>query len=345
MQGGLIVKSLNRVDPAGTINVAHHPAFVLPAGFETPADYLWHLAKHGLRQAYGIETPPPGPDQPENVIAARLRTEFEAVTQNGLTHAFLVVADLIRWSRSKDILVGPGRGALCGSLLAYVLGITQVDPVRFDLSLALPCSVGQIFCIEVCCGKRQHLIRYLRRKYGRDHLSLMLSVEGRAKTHAAAVAVSNVPVGDVAPVSVVKRRLPVAQFTRRALQARGVLILHLLEFQVLSDLQRCIRTLHEQSGIDISLPGVPLDDPDTFALLRRGETTGLVHFGRCETRNLLTELQPRTFDALVPLFKAAPPATMPRTHAVSYTLIAYWAAYLRAHFPQHTAHWDCHRHD
>ncbi|MCA9736097.1 MAG: DNA polymerase III subunit alpha, partial [Gemmatimonadetes bacterium] len=103
----------------------HLPNFPLPDRYSDPNDYLVHLSEEGARARYGDPLPDP--------VRERLDYELGVITQTGYAGYFLIVWDFIAWARSKDIPVGPGRGSAAGSLVAYALGITNLDPIRFDL--------------------------------------------------------------------------------------------------------------------------------------------------------------------------------------------------------------------
>src|SRR5262249_57873339 len=100
------------------------PKSDVPAG--TPLDsYLEHLAFEGLKRRYG--------SSPADAVVERLRYELSIVTKMGFSGYFLVVWDFIAFARRQGISVGPGRGSSAGSLVAYCLGITNVDPVSYGL--------------------------------------------------------------------------------------------------------------------------------------------------------------------------------------------------------------------
>src|SRR5438477_1794669 len=101
------------------------PSFPLPTGVETENELLIRLAEEGARERYGTELPPN--------VRERLDYELGVITKTGYAGYFLIVADFIRAARQKGIPVGPGRGSSAGSIVAYSLKITDVDPLKFDL--------------------------------------------------------------------------------------------------------------------------------------------------------------------------------------------------------------------
>ncbi|WP_277212302.1 DNA polymerase III subunit alpha [Isoptericola croceus] len=108
------------------------PSFPTPDGFADSTAYLKHLVSVGAVRRYSDESATSTKDLPDEV-RARLRYEFEVIKSSGFGDYFLIVADVISWARDQGILVGPGRGSAAGSLVAYALGITNIDPLRHNL--------------------------------------------------------------------------------------------------------------------------------------------------------------------------------------------------------------------
>ncbi|WP_454107956.1 DNA polymerase III subunit alpha [Microbacterium ginsengisoli] len=153
------------------------PTFVIPDGFATNRDYLFHLLREGASTRYG------GIDGP---LRERVMAEMDVIESAGMVDYFLVVHDLIDWARStrssvpggpekKPILVGPGRGSAGGSEVAYLLGITQIEPRRYGLLFERFYERGRSeppdIDIDFPQGRRQEVIQYLRDKYGEDHVA------------------------------------------------------------------------------------------------------------------------------------------------------------------------------
>jgi DNA polymerase-3 subunit alpha len=142
----------------------HLPAFPLPETHSDESDYLEFLALEGAKSRYGD----PLPDE------ARERFDYEMGVIRGTGYAgyFLIVQDFIRWAREHDIPVGPGRGSAAGSLIAYSLGITNLDPLEFDLLFERFLNPERISMpdidIDFCYERRGEVIEYTRDKYGKD---------------------------------------------------------------------------------------------------------------------------------------------------------------------------------
>ena len=156
------------------------PAFPLPAGAGSENAYLVALAEAGARERYGD----PLPDDARQ----RLDYELEVITTTGYAGYFLIVADFIRAAREKGIPVGPGRGSSAGSIVAYALHITNIDPLRFDLLFERFLNPERVSMpdidVDFCMERRGEVIEYVREKYGRDSVGQIITF-GTLKSRAA----------------------------------------------------------------------------------------------------------------------------------------------------------------
>ena len=109
----------------------------------------------------------------------RLTLELEVIIQMGFAAYFLIVADFIRWARANDVPVGPGRGSGAGSLVAYVLGITALDPIQYDLLFERFLNPERVslpdFDVDFCIEGRDRVIEYVNRKYGHEKVSQIIT--------------------------------------------------------------------------------------------------------------------------------------------------------------------------
>jgi DNA polymerase-3 subunit alpha len=149
----------------------HLPAFPLPEGQTDENAFLERLALAGAKERYGD----PLPD------AARERFDYEIGVIKGTGYAgyFLIVQDFIAWARAHDIPVGPGRGSAAGSLVAYSLGITNLDPIEHDLLFERFLNPERISMpdidIDFCFERRGEVIEYTRQKYGKDAVGQIIT--------------------------------------------------------------------------------------------------------------------------------------------------------------------------
>lgn len=138
------------------------PKYDVPDGL-TSWEYLNELCHEGLEQRYHPVT---------EELKKRLDYELSTIKNMGYVDYFLIVWDFIKYARDNDIMVGPGRGSAAGSLVAYTLGITQLDPIRYDLLFERFLNPERVSMpdidVDFCFERRQEVIDYVRRKYGDD---------------------------------------------------------------------------------------------------------------------------------------------------------------------------------
>ncbi len=148
----------------------HLPRYVVPDG-HTLESYLEHQAREGLRRRYG--------KTPGDVAEARLAHELGIIEKMGFAGYFLVVWDFIHYARQQGIAVGPGRGSSAGSLVAYCLGITNIDPLRYGLLFERFLNPERISMpdmdIDFSDDRRDEIIRYVADKYGRDRVAHIIT--------------------------------------------------------------------------------------------------------------------------------------------------------------------------
>jgi DNA polymerase-3 subunit alpha len=152
------------------------PAFPTPEGMGVE-DYLREVSAEGLEERlarYGDQPPFPRDD-----YGQRLQRELDVIGEMGFPGYFLIVADFIRWAKKNDIPVGPGRGSGAGSLVAWALGITDLDPLVHDLLFERFLNPERIsmpdFDIDFCMEKRDLVIDYVARTYGRKQVSQIIT--------------------------------------------------------------------------------------------------------------------------------------------------------------------------
>jgi DNA polymerase-3 subunit alpha len=161
-------------------------------------DYLRYLCRDGLNVRYGLERA-----TTDTALRERLDYELGVIESMGFASYFLIVWDFIKYARDRDIPVGPGRGSAVGSLVSYVLRITDLDPIKFDLiferflnpdRISMP-DIDTDFCVE----RRDEVIKYVTEKYGTDHVAQIVTfgtMAARAAVRDAGRALA-VPLGDV----------------------------------------------------------------------------------------------------------------------------------------------------
>jgi len=146
------------------------PEFDLPAGFADTAAYMRHLTYEGLTRRY----PKGGPE-----IKARADFELDVIIKMDFTGYFLIVADFINWAKEKGIPVGPGRGSGAGSIVAYALRITDIDPLKYNLLFERFLNPERVsmpdFDVDFCYERRNEVIDYVTQKYGEDRVGQIIT--------------------------------------------------------------------------------------------------------------------------------------------------------------------------
>ncbi len=156
----------------------HFPTYTVPEGYSSKA-YLIKLAREGLRARYGFADADHPATPEEQVLADRLKYELSVIEQTGFVNYFLVVWDFINYAHQQRIPVGPGRGSGAGSLVAYCLGITGVDPLRYNLIFERFLNPERVsppdFDIDFCQSRRGEVIDYVKRKYGAENVAQIIT--------------------------------------------------------------------------------------------------------------------------------------------------------------------------
>ncbi|GLQ52210.1 DNA polymerase III subunit alpha [Dyella flava] len=152
------------------------PNFPVPEGHDL-ASYIREIAREGLKERLAAAPLAPGHTLAD--YEARLERELDVIVKMGFPGYFLIVADFINWGKQNGIPVGPGRGSGAGSLVAWVLKITDLDPLQFNLLFERFLNPERVsmpdFDIDFCMDRRDEVIDYVSRKYGRDHVSQIIT--------------------------------------------------------------------------------------------------------------------------------------------------------------------------
>ncbi|MCS7463615.1 DNA polymerase III subunit alpha, partial [Paenibacillus doosanensis] len=355
----------------------------------TAGEYLAELCRQGLESRYGHLAEWQDPAHREKV-EERLVYELSVIERMGYSDYFLIVWDFIRFAHEKGIVTGPGRGSSAGSLVAYVLRITNVDPIRYRLLFERFLNPERISMpdidIDFSDVRRDEVIDYVVGKYGRDRvaqiitfgtmaakaavrdvgrvlnmpynevdraakmiphqlgmtlaeaieanpelkalaakqpktaelLRLAMKVEGmprHASTHAAGVVISREPLTQYVPLQEGNEQTALTQYSMEHLESIGLLKMDFLGLRTLSIIERTLQWVKEQTGDDIDFQQLPMDDPATYELLCRGDTTGVFQLESPGCRRVLKELRPTQFEdiiSVVALYRPGPMEFIPR---------------------------------
>ena len=147
------------------------PNYDVPEEYATHYDYFKKLCDDGIKNRYG--------ENPSQEILDRSEYELKIISQMGYVDYYLIVWDYINYAKSVGIPVGPGRGSGAGSILAYAIGITDIDPMKYNLLFERFLNPERIsmpdFDVDFCYERRGEVIDYVERKYGKDHVSQIIT--------------------------------------------------------------------------------------------------------------------------------------------------------------------------
>lgn len=352
------------------------PDYPVPAGYTADA-YMEKVAREGLAQRRDCKSI----EEVEPEYQERLEYELKMMQQMGFSTYFLVVWDYIKFARDQGIPVGPGRGSAAGSLVAYAMGITNIDPVHHGLLFerflnperkSMP-DIDTDFCID----RRDEVIQYVTEKYGTERvaqiitynrmtskavlkdvarvlnipygesdrmtkmipvvrgkptkLKVMISddtpspefkdkyhknltvpgtdpavtyrrwidmamrIEGTNKSvgiHAAGVVISAQPLDEIVPLERNQDGAVFTQYYMEDIEALGLLKMDFLGLKNLTMIQKTVELVEQGRGIKIDLDRLPLDDPESYKLLARGDLEGVFQLESSGMRQIVRDLRP-----------------------------------------------------
>jgi DNA polymerase III subunit alpha len=351
----------------------HLPHYAIPAGYDT-AGYLRKLCYDRLGPRYR-GNPPPGAGE-------RLEHELGVIERMGFPGYFLIVWDFVEYARSRGIPVGPGRGSGASSLVAYALGITDVDPLKYGLLFERFLNPERVdmpdFDIDFCYERRGEVIDYVHNKYGADCVAQVITfstmaargavrdvgramglsygevdrvakllpwgkdltnaiadvpalrelyqtddqvhdlldtaraVEGMPRNpsvHAAGVVITAEPLVEHVPLYKMGDDAIVTQFDMDQLKEIGLLKMDFLGLRTLTVIDYAVRAIRRREpGFDIEQ--IPQDDPETFAMLSRGETMGLFQIEAGWVADVLKQMKPTRFEDIIATISLCRPGPM-----------------------------------
>ncbi|MFD0620299.1 DNA polymerase III subunit alpha [Paenibacillus sp. GCM10027629] len=365
------------------------PAFQpIPEG-QTAGQYLAELCEEGLERRYG-SLPIWEDSSYRETVWQRLRYELDVIARMGYSDYFLIVWDFIRFAHENGIATGPGRGSSAGSLVAYVLNITDVDPIKYKLLFERFLNPARVTMPDIDIDfsdlRRDEVIDYVVRKYGSEHVAqiitfgtmaaraavrdvgrvlnipfgevdrvakmipnqlgvtieealrlnpdlaslqdrservmelvhMAMKVEGmprHASTHAAGVVISEEPLTHYVPLQEGSETTALTQYSMENLEAVGLLKMDFLGLRTLSIIERTLAWIREETGQSIDFHEVPDDDPDTYAMLGHGDTTGIFQLESSGVRRVLKDLKPSEFEdivSVVALYRPGPMEFIPK---------------------------------
>ncbi len=369
-----------------TLGENYLPAFPIPKG-HTEDSYFRELSEKGLeeRMTFLQEQLPEGKILPRQDYIDRLNVELDVIISMKFPGYFLIVADFIQWSKDEDIPVGPGRGSGAGSLVAYALKITDLDPLEYDLLFERFLNPERVsmpdFDIDFCMDKRDLVIDYVSRTYSKEQVSQIItygtmaakgvirdvgrvlghsygfvdriaklipfeigmtlekalsesedlaelyqededvkdlidmakSLEGLTRNvgkHAGGVVIAPSNLTDFTPVYCEEGGgSQVSQFDKNDVEDIGLVKFDFLGLRTLTIIDWALKTIAQNNPQPVDIARIPLDDPDTYELLKEAQTTAVFQLESRGMKDLIKRLKPDCFEdiiALVALFRPGP---------------------------------------
>ncbi|MBQ7412758.1 MAG: DNA polymerase III subunit alpha [Alphaproteobacteria bacterium] len=361
------------------------PAFPLyDCKGKTPAEVLREMAEKGFEMRMQGRSA-----EDRQKYHDRLVYELSVIEQMGFPSYFLIVADFIQWSKAHGVPVGPGRGSGAGSVVAWCLTITNIDPLRFNLLFERFLNPERVnmpdFDVDFCQENRQKTIEYVQNHYGFDHvaqiitfgklqakavirdvgrvlqipypvvdrlsklvpneigitlkqafeqepefekeanadesikqlLEIAVKLEGlyrNSSTHAAGVVIGDKPLDQIVPIyKDPSSDMPVTQYNMKFVESASLIKFDFLGLKTLTTIAKA-EDLVRKRGIEINTENLPLDDEETFKLLKSGDTTGVFQLESTGMKKILHDMQPDKIEdvvALVSLYRPGPMDSIP----------------------------------
>ena len=357
------------------------PTYPVPDCY-TEDSYLRELCEQGIARRYGSE--------PGTEVIERLDFELGVIGEMGFDAYFLIVWDYVKFAKDSGIAVGPGRGSAAGSIVSYALGITDIDPLKYDLLFERFLNPGRKSMPDIdmdfSVARREEVIDYVADKYGRDHVAqiitfgtmaaraavrdaarvmgkpyavgdkiakmipeqappatfegalsqngelkqaydadeevkevvdLAMSLEGLIRNdsiHAAAVVISDKPLTEYLPLQQKGDAELVTQFDMNDVSKLGLLKMDFLGLRNLDVIEAALEIIEKTRDVCIEIDQLPLDDEKTYAMLQRGDSTGVFQFESPGMKEALRDVGPTQFEdliAIVALYRPGPMQYIP----------------------------------
>ena len=244
----------------------------IPEGFESLSQYFIARVNAGAELRYGLDRV-----SCDNALHDRIEHEVKQICDLRFESYFLFIADLLHETfENMNIDHGPGRSSVAGSVVAYCLGITDVDPLKYGLLFERfinPIGVSKVqIDIDVEYDERLRIVDYLKQNYGDDQITQLIDLECLAQKSA-------------------------------IIQVGKSLTFDIIGLRILSIIKECLKNIEHKYGSEITKSAMnpPKDDPQTFRLFQEAHTFGVFNFESDEMRRYLKILQPSTFEELIAL--------------------------------------------
>ncbi|MBI4092637.1 MAG: DNA polymerase III subunit alpha [Candidatus Kerfeldbacteria bacterium] len=357
------------------------PHFPVP-NKKSPMEYLRELCEEALQTRFA--------GKPLPKVRERLEYELQVIAKTGFAPYFLIVGDFVNWAKEHGIVVGPGRGSAAGSIVSYLLNITGVNPLEYDLLFERFLNPDRIAMpdidIDFADSRRDEVIRYVQEKYGHDRVAGIITfgtmaaraairdvgrvlglpysycdrvakmipmfsslndairnipelseiydndppgrrllatakkLEGvarHASQHACGFIITKDPLEYTVPVQRASSDsdMLISQYSLHPIEDLGILKIDFLGLANLTILETTKSIVRATRKIDLDFDHLPLDNPPTFKLLKRGDTTGVFQLESSGMRRYLRELKPTSLEdiiAMISLYRPGPMELIPQ---------------------------------
>lgn len=372
----VIAKACNLEIPLGELKF---PDFPLKEGVAHDA-LLEKLCFQGAQKRFGAITPE---------VEKRLTYELSVIKKTKFASYFLIIWDIVSWAKQNGIVVGPGRGSAPGSLISYVLNITNIDPLKYNLLFERFLNPERIsppdIDIDFADTRRDEVIAYAKQRYGEDHVAQIVTfgtlasragiravgralgqpyafcdrlakmipfgmdldetlkevsefrkiyqtdqnakelidlsrkLEGvarHASTHACGVVIAPQPLTEYTPLQYASAddKTIVTQYEMHAIEDLGLLKMDFLGLKNLTIIENTLDIIKTRKHAIIHLDDIPLDDKQTFDLLKEAQTTGVFQLESEGLKRYLKELEPSSLEdiiAICALYRPGPMELIP----------------------------------
>lgn len=294
--------------------VAPLPRFPVPAG-QTEEAHLRTLVEDGLAERLEVL------DAAEpDLYRTHAGEELDVICKKGHARYFLIVGDLVRWTRSRDIPVGPGRGSSAGCLVAWTLGITGIDPIKHELMFERFLNPERAILpdidLDVCVRRRVEIVRYVGERYGNHHVARIAVKPGWIDFpyfRGVTIVIADKPVENHVPCHADDDGALVTLCDKAAVERAGLITFDFHDLATLSVIRDAVELVNEhRRATDVPLldiATIPKDDRAVFRMLAAGETTDVFQLESEEMRALLRQLRPERIEdlsAAVALYRPSP---------------------------------------
>ena len=361
--------------PLGEI---HLPEFPIPTeSSNSPDEYLENLCMIGLKDRYRDPSP---------VIIDRLKYELSVIKKMGFAGYFLITQDFVKYAKDSRIPVGPGRGSAVGSIVSYCLGITNVDPMKYNLIFERFLNPHRVTMpdidIDFCIEGREKVIQYIKERYGEDSVAQIITfgtmkakgsirdvgrvlgmdygevdrvaklipnepkmtlkkamsvnqefkdivnksdihkqlienstiLEGmhrHASTHAAGIVITPGSLTDHVPLYKSANSKDIAtQYEMGSLEDLGLLKMDFLGLRNLTVIDKTIKAIKSNHGVDIDIESINLNDQKVYSLFSKGKTVGVFQFESSGMQEYLKKLNPTRIEDLIAMNSLYRPGPM-----------------------------------